>query len=312
MQMISEVMTRNVRFVSPQESLQHAAHMMDDLDIGVLPVCDGERLVGMITDRDITVGATSADARVEEAMSADVPWCFEDQTVDEVMQQLAESQIRRVPVVSHDDAHRLVGIVALGDLATKSADVAKKDVEQIENVSFPSEPEQSQEADSANAEVDPDTGEGVPTKGTSAGPGSTHPIGWEAATGLAAPATGAGRSTGVGTGLGGGIHAPARSIADAAGGPSTPADIPPTIAADIARDATSAGASSAAGSEGSIDETEAADFKDAAARAAGTGTADSADSAENTGGSGAPGGSDAAGASGGNAGTAGSDAGAKP
>jgi CBS domain-containing protein len=151
MQMVSEVMTRNVTVVSPQETLQHAAQMMDDLNVGALPVCDGERLVGMITDRDITVRATSAgqppaEARVADAMSGDVRWCFEDQTLDEVMQEMADTQIRRVPVVSHDAAHKLVGIVSLGDLATKTSEGApKQDVEQVvEKVSSPSKPDRPQ------------------------------------------------------------------------------------------------------------------------------------------------------------------------
>lgn len=150
MQMVSEVMTRNVQFVSPQESLQRAAQMMDELNVGALPVCDGERLVGMVTDRDITVRATAAgrapaEAHVEEVMSTDVRWCFEDQPLDDVMQQMADTQIRRVPVVSHDDAHRLVGIVSLGDLATKASEGAQKqDVQQtMEKVSSPSEPDLS-------------------------------------------------------------------------------------------------------------------------------------------------------------------------
>jgi CBS domain-containing protein len=148
MQMVSEVMTRNVQFVSPQETLQRAAQMMDDLNVGALPVCDGERLVGMVTDRDITVRASSAgiapqDAVVDDVMSTDVRWCFEDQPLDEVMQQMSDTQIRRVPVVSHDDAHKLIGIVSLGDIATRTGDDAQKqDVEQVvEKVSFPSEPD---------------------------------------------------------------------------------------------------------------------------------------------------------------------------
>jgi CBS domain-containing protein len=150
MQTVSEVMTRNVHYVSPQESVRHAAQMMDDLNVGALPVCDGERLVGMVTDRDITVRATSAgmapdDVFVDQVMSTDVRWCFEDQPLDEVMQQMAGAQIRRVPVVSHDDAHKLVGIVSLGDVATKSdGKVQKQHVEQaMERISFPSEPDRS-------------------------------------------------------------------------------------------------------------------------------------------------------------------------
>jgi CBS domain-containing protein len=156
--MVSEVMTRNVQFVSPQETVRRAAQMMDELNVGALPVCDGERLVGVVTDRDITVRATSAgigpdDAVVDEVMSTDVRWCFEDQPLDEVMQQMADTQIRRIPVVSHDDAHRLVGIVSLGDLATKSADGAQKqEVEQVmEKVSSPSEPDRSRQGIPAGA-----------------------------------------------------------------------------------------------------------------------------------------------------------------
>ncbi|MDB5839233.1 MAG: hypothetical protein JWQ23_1185 [Herminiimonas sp.] len=158
MQTVSEVMTRNVQFVSPQETVRRAAQMMDDLNVGALPVCEGDRLVGMVTDRDITVRATSAgiapdDAVVDEVMSTDVRWCFEDQPIGEVMQQMADTQIRRMPVVSHDDAHRLLGIVSLGDIATKSADGAQKqDIEiMVEKVSFPSEPDISTQGNMAGA-----------------------------------------------------------------------------------------------------------------------------------------------------------------
>lgn len=150
MQTVSEVMTRNVQVVSPQETLRRAAQMMDDLNVGALPVCDGERLVGMITDRDITVRATSAGAdpdetAVDAVMSTDVRWCFEDQPLDEVMRQMADTQIRRVPVVSHDEAQRLVGIVSLGDVATKAeAATPGSGIEQtVKKVSSPSEPDLS-------------------------------------------------------------------------------------------------------------------------------------------------------------------------
>ncbi|MFC7514824.1 CBS domain-containing protein [Herbaspirillum sp. GCM10030257] len=150
MQMVSEVMTRDVRFVSPQESLQRAAQMMDELNVGALPVCDGERLVGMVTDRDITVRATAAgrapgEAHVDEVMSTDVRWCFEDQPLDEVMRQMSDTQVRRIPVVSHDESHKLVGIVALGDLVTKTADGTSRDrAEQVVGkISSPSEPDRS-------------------------------------------------------------------------------------------------------------------------------------------------------------------------
>jgi CBS domain-containing protein len=124
MQLVSEVMSRNARFVAPGDTLQRAAQLMDELDVGALPVCegDGDRLVGMLTDRDIVVraiadGKAPQTAHVDEAMSADVRWCFDDQPLDEVMRQMADSQVRRIPVLSHDARHRLVGIVALADLA---------------------------------------------------------------------------------------------------------------------------------------------------------------------------------------------------
>jgi len=154
MQTVSQVMTRNVQFVRPEESLRRAAQLMDDLNVGALPVCDGERLIGMITDRDITVRATSDglapdDAQVEQIMSTDVRWCFEDQPVEEVMRQMADARIRRVPVVSHDDAHRLVGIVALGDFATKASDNAIAVERMVERVSSPAEPDRAPHDDAS-------------------------------------------------------------------------------------------------------------------------------------------------------------------
>ncbi|WP_148415351.1 CBS domain-containing protein [Noviherbaspirillum massiliense] len=146
MQMVSQVMTRDVRFVSPQESLQRAAQMMDEMNVGALPVCDGDRLVGMVTDRDITIrgvaaGRTPGDAHVDEVMSTDVRCVFEDQPFEDVMIQMADSQIRRVPVVSHDEQRKLVGIVSLGDVVTKGPAGQRQEAEEmVEMVSSPSEP----------------------------------------------------------------------------------------------------------------------------------------------------------------------------
>lgn len=147
MQTISEVMTCNVQSISPQESLRRAAQLMDELNVGALPVCEGDQLVGMVTDRDITVRGTSADiapsdATVGDVMSTDVQWCFEDQSVDEVMKKMGHTQIRRVPVLSHDE-RKLIGIVSLGDVATK-ADGGDRHVSRaMEQVSAPSEPDLS-------------------------------------------------------------------------------------------------------------------------------------------------------------------------
>ncbi len=142
MQRIAEVMTRDVRSVSPQETVRRAAQMMDELNVGALPVCDGRRLIGMVTDRDITVRAVAAGqapdaAHVADVMSVSVRSCFDDQTVDEVMAQMGDLQIRRVPVIDHD-TKELVGIVSLGDLATKhSAQVDRT----LEEISTPAEPD---------------------------------------------------------------------------------------------------------------------------------------------------------------------------
>lgn len=105
MHTISEVMTHDMTVISPTDNLQQAAQMMRDWNVGALPVCDGRRLVGMITDRDITIRASAdgkppADVRVSEAMTDQVLWCFEDQRVGEVMQQMGDQQIRRIPVLN--------------------------------------------------------------------------------------------------------------------------------------------------------------------------------------------------------------------
>src|SRR3954469_22494051 len=106
-----EVMTRNVVTVRPDAMIREAAQMMDDLNVGALPVCDGRRLVGIITDRDITVRATADGMRpdatpVQAVMTDDVCWCFEDDNVAAVERAMARRQIRRMPVV--DDRKRLV------------------------------------------------------------------------------------------------------------------------------------------------------------------------------------------------------------
>lgn len=140
---VSEVMTRQVQVIGPDRSVREAARLMDELNVGVLPVCDGERLQGIITDRDITVRATAAgknpdSVQVREIMTEDVRWCFEDEAVEDVAQMMGDVQIRRIPVV--DRNKRLVGIVALGDLAT---DHASGTNEALRRISEPSEPDRT-------------------------------------------------------------------------------------------------------------------------------------------------------------------------
>jgi CBS domain-containing protein len=119
MKKISEVMTSEVQVVQPDDTLQDAAAMMAEQDVGALPVCDGSRLQGMITDRDIAVRAVAngrdADTPVREVMSEDVIWCSEDDDTQDVLGRMGDRQIRRIPVV--DANGNLVGIVSLGDLA---------------------------------------------------------------------------------------------------------------------------------------------------------------------------------------------------
>lgn len=140
MTLISEVMTRDVTVVCPGDSVQRAAQMMAEWNVGVLPVCDGTRVVGMVTDRDITVRSTAAGmapdvARVSDVMSDNVYWLFEDQRVGEALQEMGDAQIRRIPVVNRNK--ELVGIVSLGDLATRD-DANVQDA--LEEISFPSAP----------------------------------------------------------------------------------------------------------------------------------------------------------------------------
>ena len=141
---IAEVMTRDVEVISPNESLQRAAQMMDELNVGALPVVDGKKLVGMITDRDITVRATAAGMEpgthsVSEVMTAQTRWCTEDQSTDEVMRQMGDVQIRRLPVLNAQ--RQIIGIVSLGDLATRQSQHTD---EVLRDVSWPSEPDRSQ------------------------------------------------------------------------------------------------------------------------------------------------------------------------
>ena len=116
---IAEVMTRDVRIASPQQSIHEAAQIMADIDAGVLPVGENDRLTGMITDRDITIRAVAAgkgpNTPVSEVMTQDLKYCFEDDELAEVAENMAKLQVRRLPVLNRDK--RLVGIVSLGDIA---------------------------------------------------------------------------------------------------------------------------------------------------------------------------------------------------
>lgn len=124
MRTIAEVMTTDVEVIRPEETLRDAARAMADLDVGSLPVCDGRKLIGMITDRDITIRAVaegkSPDTSVSDVMTDEVVWCTDTDSVDDVLQKMSDAQVRRIPVVDED--RQLVGIVALGDIALEEED----------------------------------------------------------------------------------------------------------------------------------------------------------------------------------------------
>ena len=139
---VNELMTPEVEVVRPDDTLHTAAQMMADLDVGALPVCDGRRLTGMVTDRDITVRCVAAggdpkSTRVTEAMTQDVQWCSDEESVDAAREKMAAHQIRRLPVIDKD--HHLVGVVSLGDLAVKTEDAGSTG-EALEGVSQPAQP----------------------------------------------------------------------------------------------------------------------------------------------------------------------------
>jgi CBS domain-containing protein len=116
---VSEAMTRHVEIMNPQQSIQEAAQRMCDMDVGSLPIGENDRLVGMITDRDIAVRAVAVGKAVStpirEVMSTDVCYCFEDEEASAVADNMANQQLRRLPVLNREK--RLVGILTIGDLA---------------------------------------------------------------------------------------------------------------------------------------------------------------------------------------------------
>jgi CBS domain-containing protein len=118
---VSKCMTRDVELVRPTQTIREAAQMMADLDAGALPVQQDDRLVGMITDRDIAVRAVaqgkSPETPVRDVMSPELLYCFDDQEIEDVSRNMGEVKVRRLPVVNRDK--RLVGIISIGDLALK-------------------------------------------------------------------------------------------------------------------------------------------------------------------------------------------------
>ena len=118
---VSEAMTRDVRVANPGQSIRDVAKIMAEIDAGAIPVGENDRLVGMITDRNIAIRAVAQgkgpDTPVRDVMSKEVKYCFEDEDLEHVAKNMGDIQVRRLPVVSRDK--RLVGIVSLGDVSER-------------------------------------------------------------------------------------------------------------------------------------------------------------------------------------------------
>ena len=138
---IADIMTTDVQVVRPEDTLQRAAQLMEQLNVGSLPVCDGKHLLGMVTDRDITIRGTAINlapdrAHVSDVMTSEVEFCTDDQDAQEVLLLMGKAQVRRLPVINVD--RQLVGIVALSDLATRQPGPVD---DAVSAISTPSEPD---------------------------------------------------------------------------------------------------------------------------------------------------------------------------
>jgi CBS-domain-containing membrane protein len=153
---VADVMTRGVRTMTPNDSVLQAAQAMDELNVGVIPVCDGDKLVGMVTDRDIVVRGVAQDCELKttklaDVMSANVRCAKEQDDIDQVLSEMAEAQIRRLPVV--DDNQRLVGIVTLGDIAAKNHSGDEADLAtSLGDISSPAEPDRSNQSQASGGQ----------------------------------------------------------------------------------------------------------------------------------------------------------------
>jgi CBS domain-containing protein len=135
---IKEIMTSDPELIDPEASIRKAAKRMRDEDIGALPVGENDRLIGMVTDRDIALRGVAEDrapetTTVRDVMSEKVYYCFEDDDIEDAAQCMAENQVRRLPILNRDK--RLTGIVSLADIAHTGEECEKT---ALEGVSEPS------------------------------------------------------------------------------------------------------------------------------------------------------------------------------
>ena len=136
---VQDLMTRDVAMINSDQTIEKAARLMAELDVGILPVGEGDRLVGMVTDRDIAVRGLAKgkdpNTKVRDVMTPAVKYCFVDQEIDEIAMNMADIQVRRLPVLSRDK--RLVGILSLCDIAV--SDDSDQAVEALSGISRPND-----------------------------------------------------------------------------------------------------------------------------------------------------------------------------
>jgi CBS domain-containing protein len=125
MQQLKDLMSRDVKVISPDMTIGEAATKMRDGDFGMMPVGENDRMIGTISDRDIAIRAVAegkdANTKVRDVMSEGIAWAYEDESVEQIVKIMSERQVRRLPVVNRDK--RLVGIVALGDFAVEKSEI---------------------------------------------------------------------------------------------------------------------------------------------------------------------------------------------
>lgn len=152
---VSDVMTRGVRSMRPDDNLVAAAQAMEELNVGAVPVCDGDRLVGVVTDRDIVVRGVAQEldlkhCKLSDVMSGHVRTVREDDDLNEVMAEMANTQIRRMPVVDSQD--QLVGMISLGDIAAKHPDEQGDVSSTLGDISSPAEPDRAGQSQASGAQ----------------------------------------------------------------------------------------------------------------------------------------------------------------
>lgn len=140
---VREIMTQQVEAIPPNASIRDAAMKMKELDVGAIPVCDGQKLAGLVTDRDIAVravadGRNPSETRVSEVMSPDIAYCFEDDDVERAAEVMERKQIRRLAILNREK--KLAGIVSLGDISVRARGKKDTAAEVLEEISEPSRP----------------------------------------------------------------------------------------------------------------------------------------------------------------------------